>query len=77
MEAAHTLRVHLGWVVASYDLGEALANLVQPFWMLPVLGVLRLRARDIMGYTFVVFLVLTPVVLLLVTLLGATLPYPL
>ena len=77
MEAAHTLRVHLGWVVASYDLGEALANLVQPFWMLPVLGVLRLRARDIMGYTFVVFLVLTPVVLLLVTVLGATLPYPL
>ena len=69
--------MHLGWVVASYDLGEALANLVQPFWMLPVLGVLRLRARDIMGYTFVVFLVLTPVVLLLVTVLGATLPYPL
>ena len=30
-----------------------------------------------MGYTFIVFLVLTPVVLLLVTLLGATLPYPL
>jgi short-chain fatty acids transporter len=77
MEAAHTLRVHLGWVVASYDLGEALANLVQPFWMLPVLGVLGLKARDIMGYTFVVFVVLTPVVLLLVGLLGATLRYPL
>ncbi len=77
MAAAHTLKVHLGWVVAAYDLGEALANLVQPFWMLPVLGVLGLRARDIMGYTFVVFVVLTPVVLLLVGLLGTTLPYPL
>lgn len=77
MEAAHTLKVHLGWVVASYDLGEALANLVQPFWMLPVLGVFRLEARDIMGYTFVVFLALTPVVILLVTLLGLTLHYPL
>ena len=77
MEAAHTLQVHLGWVVASYDLGEALANLVQPFWMLPVLGVLGLKARDIMGYTFVVFVVLTPVVLLLVGLLGRTLAYPL
>ena len=77
MAAAHTLQVHLGWVVASYDLGEALANLVQPFWMLPVLGVLGLKARDIMGYTFVVFLVLTPVVLLLVGLLGRTLAYPL
>jgi hypothetical protein len=30
-----------------------------------------------MGYTFVVFLVLVPVVLLLVTILGATLSYPL
>jgi short-chain fatty acids transporter len=77
MAAAHELKVHLGWVVASYDLGEALANLVQPFWMLPILGLFKLRARDVMGYTFVVFLVLVPVVLLLVTILGATLPYPL
>ena len=77
MAAAHELKVHLGWVVAAYDLGEALANLVQPFWMLPILGLFQLRARDVMGYTFVVFLVLVPVVLLLVTLLGATLPYPL
>jgi short-chain fatty acids transporter len=77
MAAAHELKVHLGWVVASYDLGEALANLVQPFWMLPILGLFQLRARDVMGYTFVVFLVLVPVVLLLVTILGATLSYPL
>ena len=77
MTAAHELRVHLGWVVAVYDLGEALANLLQPFWMLPVLGLLGLKARDVMGYTMLVFLVLLPVVLLQVTLLGATLPYPL
>jgi short-chain fatty acids transporter len=77
MEAAHTLRVHLGWVVAAYDLGEALANLVQPFWMLPVLGLFKLGARDVMGYTIVVFLALTPVVLILVTVLGMTLSYPL
>ncbi|MEO5717611.1 MAG: TIGR00366 family protein [Chthoniobacterales bacterium] len=77
MAAAHELKVHLGWVVASYDLGEALANLVQPFWMLPILGLFQLRARDVMGYTFVVFLVLVPVVLLLVTIFGATLSYPL
>jgi short-chain fatty acids transporter len=77
MAAAHELKVHLGWVVAAYDLGEALANLVQPFWMLPILGLFQLRARDVMGYTFVVFAVLLPTVLLLVTLLGRTLPYPL
>ena len=34
-------------------------------------------ARDVMGYTFVVFLALLPVVLILVTVLGMTLPYPL
>ena len=77
MAAAHELKVHLGWVVVAYDLGEALANLLQPFWMLPVLGMLGLRARDVMGYTFVVFLALTPVVLILVTVLGMTLGYPL
>ncbi|PYR42443.1 MAG: serine--pyruvate aminotransferase [Acidobacteria bacterium] len=77
MQAAHTHHVHLGWIVSAYDLGEALANLLQPFWMLPVLGLFKLAARDVMGYTMVVCLALTPVVLILVTLLGLTLSYPL
>jgi short-chain fatty acids transporter len=77
MRAAHDLHVHLGWTVAVYDLGEALANLVQPFWMVPTAALLGLKARDVMGFTFVVFLVLVPVVLVLVTVLGATLAYPL
>ncbi len=76
MQAAHTLHAHLGWVVSAYDLGEALANLVQPFWMLPILGLFGLGARDVMGYTFVVFMVLLPLVLLLVGGLGLTLSYP-
>ena len=45
--------------------------------MVPVLGLLGLRARDVMGHTFLVFLVLTPIVLIMVTVLAATLPYPL
>lgn len=77
METAHRLQVHLGWMVAVYDLGEAVANLVQPFWMLPTLALLGLKARDVMGYTFVVFLVLAPLCVVLVWLLGLTLPYPL
>lgn len=77
MQAAQDLHVHLGWMVAVYDLGEALANLVQPFWMLPVLALLQVRARDIMGVTWTVFVVLVPVVLVLVTVLGATLAHPL
>ncbi len=76
LAAAHRLHVHLGWTVAVYDLGEALANLVQPFWMLPVLTLLGLKARDVMGVTWTVFLVMAPLVLLLVTALGLTLHWP-
>jgi len=77
LTAAHDLKVHLGGVVSVYNLGEALANLIQPFWMVPVLAILGLKARDVMGYTAVVFLVLLPAVLIMVTVLGMTLPYPL
>jgi hypothetical protein len=70
LEAARTLHVHLGWVVQTYNATEALANLIHPFWMLPLLGILGLKARDVMGVTFTVFLVLFPLVLVLVTVLG-------
>jgi short-chain fatty acids transporter len=77
MAAAHSLKVHLGWTVTAYDLGEALANLLQPFWMLPILGMFQLKARDVMGFTLVVFLALVPTVLILITFFGRTLSYPL
>lgn len=73
LAAAERLHVHAGWMVATYDLGEALANLVQPFWMLPILGLYKLKARDVMGYTLIVFAVLCPLVLLLTYALGLTL----
>ncbi len=69
LQSAHELGVHGGWMVVTYNLGEAIANLLQPFWMLPILALLGLRARDIMGYTYLVALVLFPVALVLVTLL--------
>ena len=47
-----------------------IANLLQPFWMLPTLALLGLKARDIMGYTYLVALVLFPLVLVLVTVLA-------
>lgn len=70
LDAANRLNVDAGWMVVVYDLGEASANLLQPFWMLPTLAILGLKARDIMGYTFTMFLVLFPLVLVLVTLLA-------
>ena len=75
MQAANDLQVHLGWAVQIYNAAEALPNLINPFWMLPLLGVLGLRARDIVGFTFLQLLVHLPVVLFLLWALAYTLPY--
>lgn len=75
MQAANELRFHLGWAVQVYNAAEALPNLINPFWMLPLLGVLGLKARDIVGFTFIQLLVHVPLVLGLLWLLGSTLEY--
>lgn len=75
MQAANELRVHLGWAVQVYNAAEALPNLINPFWMLPLLGVLGIRARDIVGFTFLQLLVHLPVVLFLLWFLARTLTY--
>ncbi|MCO5399118.1 short-chain fatty acid transporter [Ralstonia soli] len=75
MQAANDLHVHLGWAVQIYNAAEALPNLINPFWMLPLLGILRLKARDLVGFTFAQFLSHTPIVLILLWALARTLPY--
>ncbi|TAM91194.1 MAG: short-chain fatty acid transporter [Candidimonas sp.] len=71
--AAQHYHMHLGWLVSIYNLGEAMANLLQPFWMLPVLGMMHLKARDVMGFTFIFATFLIPVVLLMAFLFNLTL----
>ncbi len=73
LEAAKTLQVHLGWVVQIYNAAEALPNLIHPFFMLPLLGILGLKARDIVGYTALQFVVHVPLVLFMVWALNLTL----
>jgi short-chain fatty acids transporter len=75
MQAANDLKVHLGWAVQVYNAAEALPNLINPFWMLPLLGVLGLRARDVVGFTFLQLLLHLPIVLFLLWALAYTLPY--
>jgi short-chain fatty acids transporter len=75
MHAANALQYNLGWVVQIYNAAEALPNLINPFWMLPILGILGLKARDLIGFTMVQFAINLPLVLLLLWALGATLPY--
>jgi short-chain fatty acids transporter len=75
MKAATTLHYHLGWTVQIYNAAEALPNLINPFWMLPMLGILGLKARDLIGFTFIQFAINLPLVLGLLWLLGMTLSY--
>ena len=75
MQAANDLRFHLGWAVQIYYAAEALPNLINPFWMLPLLGILGLKARDIVGFSFLQLLIHLPVVLFLLWALAFTLTY--
>ena len=67
--------VHLGWVVQIYNAAEALPNLVNPFWMLPLLGILRIKARDIVGYGALQLLVHLPIVFFLCWYFARTIPF--
>jgi short-chain fatty acids transporter len=72
LHAAIELKVHMGWIVQTYNAAEALPNLINPFWMLPLLGVIGIKARDIVGYSIIQFLVHTPLVLFLIWALART-----
>ena len=72
MQSATDVEMNLGWTVQIYNVAEALPNLINPFFMLPLLAVLGLRARDLVGFTFLQFMFHLPVVLLLVWLFGRT-----
>ena len=73
MAAAKQWGVHLGWTVQIYNAAEALPNLINPFWMLPLMGILNVRARDLAGYSILQLLFHTPVVFLLCWLFAKTL----
>src|ERR1700690_3711230 len=65
LQAANLHHVHLGWVVQIYNASEALPNLVNPFWMLPLLGILKMKARDLVGYTVLQMFLHVPIVFFL------------
>jgi short-chain fatty acids transporter len=75
MQAANELKVHLGWTVMVYNAAEALPNLINPFFMIALLGVLGLKARDIVGYTATQLAIHAPLVIFLLWALGETLTY--
>lgn len=75
LQAAIEHRVSLGWVVQIYNAAEALPNLLNPFWMLPLLGLLRVKARDLVGYSALQMLVHIPLVFFLCWLFAQYIPF--
>lgn len=54
LDSGAALGVDPGIMVMAVGYGDELANMLQPFWALPLLAITGVRARDIVGYTAVV-----------------------
>ncbi len=57
IEAAQTLNVDPRVIVLGVSYGDQWTNMIQPFWTIPLLAIAGLHMRQIMGYTFVIFIV--------------------
>jgi short-chain fatty acids transporter len=75
LQAAKDLHVNLGWTVQIYNISEALPNLINPFWMLPLLGILKSRARELVGYGILQLAVHAVLVFFLIWFFARTIPY--
>ena len=57
IQAAETLNVEPYVIVLGVAYGDQWTNMIQPFWTIPLLAIAGLHMRQIMGYTFVIFIV--------------------
>ncbi|MFB3926480.1 MAG: short-chain fatty acid transporter [Syntrophales bacterium] len=75
LQAAIDHKVNLGWVVQIYNAAEALPNLLNPFWMLPLLGMLHMKARDLVGYAVLQMIIHIPIVFFLCWYFAQQIPF--
>jgi short-chain fatty acids transporter len=57
VEAAQTMDFNLNKTIMAVAYGDQWTNMLQPFWALALLGITKLKAREIVGYTLVVMVV--------------------
>lgn len=57
VQMGHASPSYLGKISMSVANGEAVANMIQPFWLLPVLAIAKLNIRRVMGFTVVAFFI--------------------
>jgi short-chain fatty acids transporter len=48
---------YLGMISMAVAVGEGVANMIQPFWLLPLLAIAKLNVRQVMGFTIVAFVI--------------------
>lgn len=68
--AGSALGVEPGLVILAFSYGDAWTNMLQPFWALPLLGIMGLKARDVIGFSTLVFLLMGAVVTVLLLAAG-------
>lgn len=56
IQAAEMLNIPLQKCIMALSYGDQLTNMLQPFWALPLLGIAKLSARQIIPYTFALML---------------------
>ncbi len=56
VDAATQLDVNIPKSVMALAYGDQLTNMLQPFWALPLLGITKLKAKDILPYTLILLL---------------------
>lgn len=56
-ESAMRIGVDLPKMVMALSYGDQITNMLQPFWALPLLGITGLKAKEILPYTLLMFLV--------------------
>jgi len=57
LQAADALGVALPKSILALAYGDQLTNMLQPFWALPLLGITGLKAKDILPFTLILFLI--------------------
>ncbi|NAS12661.1 short-chain fatty acid transporter [Poritiphilus flavus] len=57
LESAMQLQVPLPKAIMALAYGDQVTNMLQPFWALPLLGITRLKAKEILPYTLLFMLV--------------------
>jgi short-chain fatty acids transporter len=64
IETATKIGAPLAQNILAFAYGDQITNMLQPFWALPLLGITGLKAKEILPYTLLLFLVALPIFIL-------------